>query len=116
LFIFSYFGLSFLGNFAYFGHTVKIFDSDLRQLDTACERIHHDEDQLYRDGLIEVPKFLVSFIYRYITFILFFSFIQGQILCLNRLEDAVKDVEFIFECIIEDLELKKALIESKLIS
>ena len=50
-----------LGTFAYYGHVVKIFDSDIKQLDTACERIHHDEDQLYRDGLIGVPKFLVSF-------------------------------------------------------
>ncbi|CAF4886232.1 unnamed protein product [Rotaria socialis] len=56
-------GLRIAGNFAYFGHIVKIFDSDLKQLDTACERIRYDEDQLYRDGLIEVPKFLVSFIY-----------------------------------------------------
>jgi 3-hydroxyacyl-CoA dehydrogenase len=47
---------------------------------------------------------------------LFLSFIQGQILCLNRLEDAVKDVEFIFECIIENLELKQAIVESKNIS
>ncbi len=109
----SYSKLSFLGNFAYSGHVVKIFDSDLKQLDTACERIHHDEDQLYRDGLTEVPKFLVSLFSKYITFTLFRSFIQGQILCLNRLEDAVKDVEFIFECIIENLELKQSLIESK---
>jgi len=56
---------------AYFGHTVKIFDSDLRQLDTACERIRHDEAQLHRDGLIEMPKFLVSFISSYFTLILF---------------------------------------------
>jgi len=71
LIIFSYSKLSFVGNFAYFGHVVKIFDSDLKQLDTACERIHHDEDQLYRDGLIEMPKFLVSFIHKYKTFIVF---------------------------------------------
>ncbi|CAF1273587.1 unnamed protein product [Adineta ricciae] len=86
-------GLKIAGNFAYYGHVVKIFDSDLKQLDSACERIHHDEDQLYRDGLIESPKFL------------------GQILCLNRLEDAVKDVEFVFECVIENMEIKQSLIE-----
>jgi hypothetical protein len=90
-----------------------MFDSDLQQLDTVCERIHHDEDQLYRDGLIEMPKFVVSFIYKSVSLVLFLSFIQGQILCLNRLEDAVKDVEFIFECIIENLDLKQGLIESK---
>ena len=50
----------FLGNFAYYGHCVKMFDNDLKQLDNAFERIHYDEDQLYRDGLIEMPKFLVS--------------------------------------------------------
>lgn len=52
---------SFLaGNFAYFGHIVKIYDSGLKQLDSVCERIRHDEDELYRDGLIETPKFTVS--------------------------------------------------------
>ena len=55
---------SFLGNFAYFGHVVKVFDCDLRQLDTACERIRHDEDELYREGLTEVPKFSVSLIWK----------------------------------------------------
>ncbi len=73
LFLISYSKLSFLGNFAYSGHVVKIFDSDLKQLDTACERIHHDEDQLYRDGLTEVPKFLVSLIAKYIK--IYFSLI-----------------------------------------
>lgn len=52
----------FLGNFAYFNHTVKMFDSDIKQLDMVCERIRHDEDELYRDGLIEVPRFPVSLI------------------------------------------------------
>ena len=51
----------FTGTLSYFGHLVKIFDSNLRELDSVCERIHHDEDQLYRDGLIETPKFLVIF-------------------------------------------------------
>jgi hypothetical protein len=46
-----------------------MFDSDLKQLDTVCERIHHDEDQLYRDGLIEAPKFLVSLISKYLTLV-----------------------------------------------
>lgn len=39
--------------------------------------------------------------------------VKGQILCLNRLEDTVKDVEFIFECIYEDLEAKQAIFESR---
>ena len=39
--------------------------------------------------------------------------VKGQILCLNRLEDTVKDVEFIFECIYEDLEAKQAILESR---
>ncbi|CAF0990073.1 unnamed protein product [Rotaria magnacalcarata] len=90
-------GLRIAGNFAYFGHihsekTLQKNDDIINKC-CLCERIHYDEDQLYRDGLIEVPKFL------------------GQILCLNRLEDAVKDVEFIFECIIENLELKQTLLE-----
>ncbi|CAF0847011.1 unnamed protein product [Didymodactylos carnosus] len=86
-------GIKIAGNFSYFGHIVKMYDADLKQLDSVCERIHADEDELYRDGLIEVPKFV------------------GQILCFSRLEDAVKDVEFVFECIIENLEIKQAIFD-----
>ena len=39
---------------------------------------------------------------------------QGQILCLSRLEDAVKDAEFIFEAVVDDLAIKQDIFESKL--
>lgn len=48
------------GTFAASNHLVKIFDSDLKQLDSLHQRIHHDEDQLYRDGLTINPTFPVS--------------------------------------------------------
>ena len=53
-------GLKVAGTLAYYGHLVKVYDKNLRELDSVCERIHHDEDQYYRDGLIETPKFLVN--------------------------------------------------------
>jgi hypothetical protein len=65
-----------LGNLAYCGHIVKIFDSDLKQLDTVCERIRHDEDQLYRDGLIESPKFLVSCMFSVVVLLIRFFIIS----------------------------------------
>ena len=39
--------------------------------------------------------------------------VKGQVLCMSRLEDTVEDAEFIFEAVIEDLEIKKDLFESK---
>lgn len=56
---------------------VKIFDSDLKQLDTACERIHHDEDDLYREGLTEIPKFPVSVVRKNVHNSDFASFISS---------------------------------------
>ena len=67
-----------LGTLAHCGHIVKIFDSDLKQLDTVCERIRHDEDQLYRDGLIESPKFLVSCMFDVVRVIRFFIVSLGS--------------------------------------
>ena len=37
---------------------------------------------------------------------------QGQVLCMSRLEETVCDADFVFECIPEDLEMKKDLFES----
>ena len=39
--------------------------------------------------------------------------LQGQVLCMSRLEEAVSDADFIFETVIEDLEIKADLLESK---
>lgn len=38
---------------------------------------------------------------------------QGQILCLSRLEETVKDAEIIFEAVIDDLQVKQDLFESE---
>ena len=38
---------------------------------------------------------------------------QGQVLCMSRLEEAVNDADLILECVSEDLEIKKDLLESK---
>jgi len=86
-------GLKIAGNFAYAGHTVQIFDSDTNQMATALQRIERDRNQLFSDGLIESSNF------------------SGKILPLTRFEDVVKDVEFVFECIFEDLESKRNLAE-----
>ena len=38
---------------------------------------------------------------------------QGQVLCMSLLEEAVNDAEFIFEAVMEDLEIKRDLFESE---
>jgi hypothetical protein len=45
-----------------------------------------------------------------------FSQFQGQILCMSRLEETVNDAEFILEAVIDEMEVKKALFESKYLS
>ena len=34
-------------------------------------------------------------------------------LCMSRLEEAVNDADLILECVVEDLEIKKDLLESR---
>ena len=41
------------------------------------------------------------------------TFTQGQILCLSRLEETVRDAEFIFEVVIDELTVKQDLFESR---
>ncbi len=41
------------------------------------------------------------------------SLFQGQILCLSRLEETVRDADFIFEAVIDDLQVKQDLFESE---
>ena len=38
---------------------------------------------------------------------------QGQVLCMSRLEETVEDAEFIFEAVVENLQVKQILLESK---
>lgn len=38
--------------------------------------------------------------------------LQGQILCLSRLEETVNDAEFVIEAVIDDLNIKQDLFES----
>jgi hypothetical protein len=53
-------GEKIAGTFALWNHGEKVFDVDLRQLDSLHQRLHHDEDQLFRDGLTLTPTFPVS--------------------------------------------------------
>ncbi|XP_063958432.1 3-hydroxybutyryl-CoA dehydrogenase-like isoform X2 [Lytechinus pictus] len=86
-------GTKIAGCMAYHGHRVKIFDVNASALSVVQENLDQDKDELHRDGLMTHPKFL------------------GQVLCMSRLEDAVDDAEFIFEAVIEDLDVKKELFE-----
>lgn len=38
---------------------------------------------------------------------------QGQVFCLSHLEETVKDADFIFEVVVENLKVKQDIFESK---
>lgn len=86
-------GTKIAGCMAYHGHRVKIFDVNASALGTVQEILDQDKEDLHRDGLMTHHKFL------------------GQVLCMSRLEDTVEDAEFIFEAVIEDIDVKKELFE-----
>ena len=41
-----------------------------------------------------------------------FVYFQGAVLCMSKLEETVNDADFIFECIPEDMDMKKDIFES----
>ncbi|XP_038075349.1 3-hydroxybutyryl-CoA dehydrogenase-like [Patiria miniata] len=80
------------GCMAYHGHKVKVYDSNAAALDALHSNLEVDKRELKCEGLMIHPNFL------------------GQVLCISRLEEAVRDAEYIFEAVIEDLEIKQNLI------
>lgn len=86
-------GIKIAGEFAFHGHRVKIYSNQLDSLNTVFQRIEEDKKQLRQDGILLNKNFI------------------GQILCMSRLEETVNDADFIFECIPEDMEMKKDLFE-----
>ena len=39
--------------------------------------------------------------------------LQGTILCMSRLEETVRDAEFILEAVVDDMKVKQDLFESR---
>ncbi|KAL3873919.1 hypothetical protein ACJMK2_036996 [Sinanodonta woodiana] len=79
--------------FAYHGHRVKVYDNNLPALNSAYSKLDEDMKQLRDEGLLLHKRFI------------------GQVLFMGRLEETVNDADFIFEAVIEDLEVKKDLLE-----
>ncbi|KAL8571994.1 hypothetical protein ACOMHN_057677 [Nucella lapillus] len=86
-------GVRMAGELAYHGHRVKMFDSNKDALNKVFSRLQEDRHMLHKEGLLEQEQFL------------------GQVLCMSILEEAVNDVEFIFEAVVEDLEIKQDILE-----
>ncbi|KAJ8308799.1 hypothetical protein KUTeg_014311 [Tegillarca granosa] len=86
-------GIKIAGELAYFGHRVKIHDKNVLTLNSVFNRMEEDKKNLRDEGLLLQKNFI------------------GQVLCMSRLEETVCDADFIFECVIEDLEIKKDLFE-----
>jgi hypothetical protein len=86
-------GIKIAGEFANYGHQVRLYDSNKAKLDQAYEQIEADKHQMREEGLLPHRNFI------------------GQILCLSSLEETVSNAEFIFEAILEDLGQKQLLFE-----
>ncbi|ELU17936.1 hypothetical protein CAPTEDRAFT_222534 [Capitella teleta] len=86
-------GVKIAGEMAYHGHRVRIFDSNLNALNSVYQRLEEDKQTLRNEGLLPHKNFI------------------GQILCLSRLEETVRDADFIFESVVDDLQVKQDLFE-----
>jgi 3-hydroxyacyl-CoA dehydrogenase len=75
------------------GHRVKCYDNNVTSLNSVYARYQSDKAQLYADQVVESPNFI------------------GQVLCLSRLEETVNDAQFVFECVVEDYDVKTVLLE-----
>ncbi|KAK2192439.1 hypothetical protein NP493_31g03001 [Ridgeia piscesae] len=78
---------------AYHGHRVRLYDNNVKSLNSAYMRIEEDKKYLHEQGLLLHKNFV------------------GQILCLSRLEEAVRDVDLVIEAVIDDLQIKQELFE-----
>ncbi|XP_059178137.1 3-hydroxybutyryl-CoA dehydrogenase-like isoform X2 [Physella acuta] len=81
------------GEFAYHGHRVKIYDKSSAALDKVYDVLEEDKKALHEDGLLPQKQFL------------------GQVFCLSHLEETVREAEFIFEAVVENLDLKQDIFE-----
>ncbi|XP_064602416.1 LOW QUALITY PROTEIN: 3-hydroxybutyryl-CoA dehydrogenase-like [Liolophura sinensis] len=86
-------GVKIAGELAYHGHRVKVYDSNMNSLNTVFERMEEDKRYLRTEGLLTHKNFI------------------GQILCMSRLEETVSDADFIFEAVVDDLDVKQDLFE-----
>ncbi|XP_054720339.1 3-hydroxybutyryl-CoA dehydrogenase-like [Uloborus diversus] len=86
-------GVKIIGELAYHGHEVRVYDRSPESLDKVRLRIQEDKRLLTEDGVLMSPTFL------------------GEVYYMSRLEDAVKSVDFVFEAVPEDLALKQDLFE-----
>lgn len=60
-----------LGELAYHGHRVKMYDANIDSLNSAFERIEEDKQHLRQDGLLPQLNFIVcmlTFCYNCATF------------------------------------------------
>ncbi|OQR71800.1 hypothetical protein BIW11_01433 [Tropilaelaps mercedesae] len=85
-------GSKIVGDLVYHGHEVRAYDSNSEALDKLLLRLAEDTKILRKDGLLNQPNFV------------------GGVLCMSRLEEAVREADFVFEAIIEDLSSKSELV------
>ncbi|XP_014674425.1 PREDICTED: probable 3-hydroxybutyryl-CoA dehydrogenase [Priapulus caudatus] len=86
-------GVKIAGDLAYHGHTVKIYDRNMKTLDSIPLRIEEDKQELKDEGILVQANY------------------TGRIVCLSQLEETVCDAEFIFEAVADDLEVKQDVFE-----
>lgn len=85
-------GSKIVGDLAYHGHEVRAYDSNAESLDKLLLRLAEDTKVLRKDGLLNQPSLV------------------GTVLCMSRLEEAVRAADFVFEAVVEDLSSKSELL------
>ncbi|XP_022257301.1 uncharacterized protein LOC111089317, partial [Limulus polyphemus] len=86
-------GPSYLGDFAYHGLEVWVYDQNNEVLDSLVVRLKYDKEKLWKDKLMMQTDFV------------------GNVYYMNKLERVAKKSKFIFECVNEDLKIKQDVIE-----
>ncbi|KAI1302376.1 Lambda-crystallin -like protein [Halotydeus destructor] len=84
-------GIKIAGALAHDGHEVRVHDSNVQILNKVYLHLTADRQMLKEDGFLTNANFV------------------GDVYCFGNLEEALRGTQFVFECIPEDLTIKRNL-------
>ena len=84
-----------LGELAYHGHRVKMYDANIDSLNSAYERIEEDKQHLRQDGLLPQLNFIVCVLFS----VVIFSVLGFIATWVQTLTHSVMFISYIFHCV-----------------
>ena len=81
-----------LGELAFCGHQVKVWDCDRTKLDSLPEQLAYDREQLVQNGLMVTPPL-------------------GEVSIFSNLQEALMGASIVIEAVLEDQTVKKELMK-----